>query len=81
MAHKRRRRRTKPASLEQFADVLWRVVLEIEELLSDEECPPERVLRAGHCLAQMSGAYRALMETVELEQRVRALELAAGRER
>jgi hypothetical protein len=50
MARKRRRRRAKPGSLEQLTAVLWRTILECEALLNEEDCPPERVLKAGHSL-------------------------------
>jgi hypothetical protein len=79
MARKRRRRRAKPGSLEQLTAVLWRTVLEVEALLNEEDCPPERVLRCAHALAQLSGAYRSVTEVVAIEQRIRALEMAAER--
>jgi hypothetical protein len=79
MARKRRRRRAKPGSLEQLTAVLWRTVLEIEALLNEDECPADRVLKASHALAQLAGAYRAVMETASLEQRIQALEHAAER--
>ena len=79
MARKRRRRRAKPDSLEQLTAVLWRTILECEALLNEEDCPPERVLKAGHCLAQMAGAYKAVVEVVSIEARVAKLEAAAER--
>jgi hypothetical protein len=79
MARKRRRRRAKPGSLEQLSAVLWRTILEIEAMLNEDDCPPDRVLRAGHCLAQMASAYKAVVETVSLEEKIRALEMAAER--
>ena len=79
MPRKRRRRRAKPGSLEQLTAALWQCVLEVEALLNEDECPADRVLKAAHALAQLAGAYRAVMETAELEQRIRALEEAADR--
>ena len=79
MAHKRRRRRSKPGTLEELTAVLWRTIREVEALLAEPDCPPERVLRTGHCLAQMAGAYRAVTDTLEIEQRIRALEAASER--
>jgi hypothetical protein len=78
MARIRRRRRAKPGSLEQLTAVLWRTVLEVEAMLNDAECPPERVLRAGHCLAQLANSYRAVIEMASIEQRLAALERAAA---
>ena len=79
MARKRRRRRAKPGSLEQLTAVLWRCVLEVEALLNEDECPADRVLKAAHALAQLAGAYRTVIETADLEQRIQALEQAAER--
>jgi hypothetical protein len=81
MARNRHRRRTKPGSLEQLTAVLWRTILEIEEMLHEEDCPPDRVLKAGHCLAELAGAFRAVTEVVTIEQRIRALKMnmAPGR--
>ena len=79
MAHKRRRRRPKPGSLEHLAALLWQALLEVEGLLTEEDCPPERVLRAGHCLAQMANAYKAVLEASDLEARLQHLERAAER--
>jgi hypothetical protein len=74
MARSRHRIRTQPGSLEQLAAVLWRTVLEIDALLSEPECPPERVLRAGHCLAQLANSYRGVLEVASIEARLAALE-------
>jgi hypothetical protein len=79
MARKRRRRRAKPGSLEQLTAVLWRCVLEVEALLHEDECPPDRVLKASHALAQVAGVYTKVVETAELEGRIAALEAAAER--
>ncbi len=73
-----RKRRRKPGDLTQLRAVLWQTILEVEQLLADD-CPPERVLRAGHCLAQLAGAYSKLVETIDLEQRIQQLEAAAER--
>jgi hypothetical protein len=62
--------------LEQLTAVLWRCVLEVEALLNEDECPPDRVLKAAHALAQLAGAYRGVMEVAELEPRLQALEAA-----
>jgi len=54
-------------------------VLEVEALLNEDECPADRVLKAAHALAQLAGAYRTVIETADLEQRIQALEQAAER--
>ena len=64
--------------MEQLTAVLWRTILECEALLNEEDCPPERVLKAGHCLAQMAGAYKAVVEVVSIEERIATLERAAA---
>ena len=76
MAQKRRRRRPKPGSLEHLSALLWQALLEVEALLAAADCPPERVLRAGHCLAQMANAYKAVLEASDLEVRLQQLERA-----
>jgi hypothetical protein len=81
MARKRRRRRAKPGTLEQLTAVLWRCVLEVEALLNEEECPPERVLKAAHALAQLAASYRGVIEAADLAARIEALERAAEEER
>jgi hypothetical protein len=79
MARKRRRRRAKPGSLEQLSAVLWRTVLEIEAMLNEDDCPPDRVLRCAHALSQLSSAYKSVIDGVDIEQRIRVLEMALER--
>lgn len=74
-----RKRRLKPGNLAELQRVLWRTVVEVEGLLDDEDCPPDRVLRAAHAMAQVAGAYKTVVEAASLEARIMALENAAER--
>jgi hypothetical protein len=76
MARKRRRRRAKPGSLEQLTAVLWGIIIEYEALMNEEDCPSERALRCAHALAQLSSAYRGVVEVAQLDERIAALEAA-----
>jgi hypothetical protein len=69
-----RKRRRNPGSLAQLRASLWRVIRDMEDLLDDPECPPERVLRCAHAFAQVAGAYRGVTEVADLEERLAKLE-------
>ena len=76
------RRSRQPGDLTQLRRVLWRTILEVEDLLDALERPPDLVLKSAHALAQLAGAYTKLVETADLEQRLAKLEeasLAVGR--
>ena len=55
------------------------MIRRVERLSDDAE--PEQVLRCAHALSQLSGSYRSVIEGVDMEQKIRALELAAERSR
>jgi hypothetical protein len=69
-----RKRHLKPGDLTQLRRVVWGVILEIEALLDAQPISPDLILRSGHALAQLAGAYTKLVESSELEQRIKALE-------
>jgi hypothetical protein len=81
-----RKRRRKPGDLAALRRVLWQTIAEIEELIespllddageADLRARQALVLKAGHALAQLSGAYTRLIEGGDLEQRITALEAA-----
>ena len=73
-----RKRHGKPGSLADLQKVLWAIIRRVERL-SDEDAPPDQVLRCAHALAQLSSAYRTVIEGVDMEERIRALEMAAER--
>jgi hypothetical protein len=73
-----RKRYVKAGTLADLQRVLWHMIRRVEAL-TDDDPPPDRVLRCAHALAQLSGAYRAVTEVVAIEQRIRALEMAAER--
>ena len=74
-----RKRRHKPGDLTQLRRVLWEVILEVEALLDGPQRSAEVVLKSAHALAQLAGAYRAVIETADLEERIARLEQAAER--
>jgi hypothetical protein len=69
-----RKRYRKPGDLTQLRAVLWRTILEVEDLLDVPQRPPDLVLKSAHALAQLAGAYRAVLETVDIDARLTALE-------
>ena len=73
-----RKRHSKAGSLEDLKRTLWSMIRRVERL-SDDNAPPERVLRCAHALAQLSGSFRTVIETADLEHRIQQLEHAAGR--
>jgi hypothetical protein len=70
------KRRHQPGDLMQLRRVLWEVILEVEALLDEPRRSTEVVLKSAHALAQLAGAYTRLVETVDLETRLAALETA-----
>jgi hypothetical protein len=69
-----RKRRRKPGDLAALTRVLWRALLEAEEILLAEDSEPEMRLRAANTLSQASLSYLRLIETGEYEARLRAIE-------
>lgn len=67
-----RKRRAPPGSLEDLRRELWHAVLTASKLL-DEDDDTVR-LKAVHAMTQAAGQYRALYETMDLQERVAALE-------
>ena len=76
-----RKRYLKPGNLQDVRRRLWAAILEVSDLIEDQDCPPDRVLRAGHCLAQLASAYKSVVETASIDERLAALERAAASER
>jgi hypothetical protein len=72
-----RRRSRQPGDLTQLRRVLWRTILEVEDLLDALERRPDLVLKSAHALAQLAGAYTKLVETADVEQRLAKLEEAS----
>jgi hypothetical protein len=69
-----RKRHPKPGDLTQLRSVLWATILEVEALLDARPPSPELVLKSAHALGQLGGVYTKLVESSELEQRIKALE-------
>jgi hypothetical protein len=70
LAQKRRR---KPGDLRQVMLIVWRALIEAEEvmLLADD---PELTLKAVHAVSQCAGQYAKLLEVGEYEARLGELE-------
>lgn len=58
---------------------LWRALSAADEILADRASDPALRLRALHALTQASGAYLKVLETGELEARLRAVEAQHGK--
>jgi hypothetical protein len=71
MAYKRRR---KPGDLSQLRAVLWRLIVEVEDLLDARPPSNELVLKCAHAMAQLAGAYKSVLEVVSLDARLTAVE-------
>jgi hypothetical protein len=69
-----RKRRAKPGDLSQLRAVLWRTILEVEALLDTRPPSNDVVLRSAHALAQLAGTYKGVLEVVDLDARLTALE-------
>jgi hypothetical protein len=76
-----RKRRHKPGDLTQLRAVLWRTIIEVEALLDTRPPSTEIVLKSGHALAQLAGAYTRLVETADLETRLATLEATLAAEK
>ena len=72
-----RKRRVKPGNLHDLQRVLWTAIVECEALLDVRPCATDVVLRSAHVLAQLSTAYRGVVEIVSIEECVTKLEAAA----
>ncbi len=72
-----RKRRPKAGTLADLQRVLWVMIRRVERL-SDDAAPPERVLRCAHALSQLAGSYKGIVELAVIEERLRALEMAAA---
>ena len=70
------RRYSRPGTLADLRRVLWIMIRRVEEL-SDDDAPPEQILKCAHALSQLAGSYRSVTKTASLEERLRALERAA----
>jgi hypothetical protein len=67
-------RRRKPGDLGQLRAALWGVLLDVEDICTDETTSKEQKLKAAHTLATLAGTYLKVSETHDLERRVDALE-------
>jgi hypothetical protein len=72
-----RKRYAKPGDLTQLRGVLWQQILDVRALTDNQPASPELVVRSAHALAQLAGVYTKLVESSELEERVRQLEVHA----
>jgi hypothetical protein len=70
-----KKRARKPGDLAALTRVLWRAVLEAQEIMETAEGEDLR-LRAIHAISQTSSAYAKLLEIGEFEARLAALEAA-----
>lgn len=75
-----RQRRRKPGDLAALQRVVWQALLEAEAILRDADSEPELKLRGVHAVTQAASAYARLIETGELEARVKRLEERRARE-
>jgi hypothetical protein len=73
-----RKRHHKPGDLTQLRRVFWDTILEVEALLDVRPPSTEVVLKSAHALSQLAGAYKGIVEVVDLEQRLFALERDAA---
>ena len=62
--------------LEALRRKLWQAVIEAEALLLKPRASVSTKVRAIHALVQAGAAYHRLLQTTELEERVRRLEAA-----
>jgi hypothetical protein len=74
-----RKRRRKAGNLDDLTRVLWQVILEVEALLDTRPPSNDLIIKSAHALAQLAGAYRAVIETTDLEARLSALEQSVER--
>jgi hypothetical protein len=70
-----KRVRGKPGSLQDVQRLLWYGILRTKQTL-DGARKPANVLKAVHCLSQVSGQYAKLLEIGELEARLAVVEAA-----
>ena len=75
-SQKRRPRRGKPGDLNALKRELWHAVVTAADLLDSTDTKTK--LSAVHALSQSAGSYRALCESVDLENRVAELERQAA---
>src|SRR5262245_33759524 len=72
-----RKRYTKAGDLTQLRAVLWQQILDVRALTDGRGVAPELLLRAAHAITQLAAVYTRLVESSELEERVKQLEAYA----
>lgn len=77
-SQKRRPRRSKPGDLAALKREIWAAVLAAGDLLEHHD--PQTRLRAVHGVTQAGNVFRAVVESADLEARIRALEGRAEQE-
>lgn len=73
-----RKRRRKPGDVAQLQAVLWQTIIEVEGVLDTRPPSHELILKAAHALAQLAGVYGRILEVVDLDARLTALEQHMG---
>jgi hypothetical protein len=68
------KRRLNAGNLDDLTRILWRTIVEVEGLLDTRPPSNDLILRSAHALAQLAGAYRGILEVVDLDKYRSALE-------
>lgn len=73
-AAKRRAAAEEAGTVADLRDKLWRAMAAADDVLGDDAADAALKLRALHATVQASGAYLKVLEVVDLEARMAALE-------
>lgn len=71
---KQKVRRTRSGNATQLRQRLWQAVEIASDVLNDTSLSPELRLRGVHAVTQASGSYCKILEAVEFEARLKAVE-------
>jgi hypothetical protein len=72
-----RKRRRKVGDIRDLRRLLWGVIAEVDQRLGHHPTADE-LTRMGHLLAQLSGSYLKVLETLDIVERLKRLERIAA---
>lgn len=70
------KRPRKVGSASDLRRTMWKAIRAVEDLFTVPDVTPAVILRTAHALSQAGGVYLRVLETEDLERRIRALEEA-----
>ena len=70
---RQRRKYRQPGTLKDLSKLVWTAILEVVDRLLAPDVDVATTLKCAHAISQLSGSYKRLVATTELEAQVAAL--------